>query len=86
MRTELTRTVTSNTQSTSPRANVMLSSPTMTTVAPYMVPASTSFSPVDFQSQMLTVLNDTFAKLLSVISVTSTMLQDTKTALIDSKS
>jgi hypothetical protein len=35
---------------------------------------------------MLTVLNDTFAKLLSVISVTSTMLQDTKTALIDSKS
>jgi hypothetical protein len=35
---------------------------------------------------MLTVLNDTFAKLSSVISDTSTMLQDTKTALIDSKS
>ncbi len=48
MRTELTRTVTSNTQSTSPRANVILSSPTLTTAAPYMVPASTSSSPVDF--------------------------------------
>jgi hypothetical protein len=66
MRTELTRTVTSNTQSTSPRANVILSSPTLTTAAPYMVPASTSSSPVDFQSQMLTVLNDTFARLSSL--------------------
>jgi len=40
----------------------------------------------DFQTQMLSVLNDTFSKLSSVISDTSNVLQDTKQALTDSKS
>lgn len=69
------------------------SMPTVTTTIPSSVTQSTSMggkssgsNSTEFQTQMLSVLNDTFAKLSSVISDTSTILQDTKTAISDSKS
>jgi hypothetical protein len=40
----------------------------------------------EFQTQMLSILNDTFSKLSCVISDTSNVLQDTKQALTESKS
>ena len=42
--------------------------------------------PVDFQMQMLAVLNNTFSQLSTVISDTSSVLKDAKIAMTESKS
>ncbi len=86
MRAEMHNSTSSSVPSVPSNTPTIVNPPVLTTSMSSMGSPPTPTSSDDFQTQMLTVLNDTFAKLSSVISNTSTVLQDTKTAISESKS
>lgn len=85
LRREFGTTVVQSSIPVSPVVSSSVSNPTYSVVATSSSgPSSVSTS--DFQTQILSVLNDTFSKLSSIISDTYSVLHDTRQALSDSKS